>query len=254
MRLAAQLYTVREFCKDEGSIAKTLEKIKKIGYDAVQVSGFGQFRFEWLSQVLKDLELDVCCTHTKMDRLLNDLDRVIEEHQMIGTDTIGLGMFKFEPTMDSINEFMDKISPVVDKIYANGMKFVYHNHDHEFKQVEGKNFMVMQYLRDNTDPLKFNFLPDFYWIYRAGVNPLYYMRDYEGRYHEVVHFKDLKRVGGEPLMAEIFEGEIDYMAIYQELLKRDVKWVAVEQDNCNGRDPFESLKISFDNIKARGLF
>lgn len=38
---AAQLYTVRDFCKTAADLAETAKKIRTIGYEAVQVSGVG---------------------------------------------------------------------------------------------------------------------------------------------------------------------------------------------------------------------
>lgn len=38
---AAQLYTVRDFTKTPEAIGTTLRKIKAIGFQAIQISGFG---------------------------------------------------------------------------------------------------------------------------------------------------------------------------------------------------------------------
>ena len=38
-QVAAQLFTLREYCKTAADIAVTLKKVRKIGYQAVQVSG-----------------------------------------------------------------------------------------------------------------------------------------------------------------------------------------------------------------------
>ena len=54
-------------------------------------------------------------------------------------------------------------------------------------------------------------------------------------------------------MTEIFNGEIDYQSIYDRLVELGVEWAAVEQDICDV-DPFLSLEISYQNIKARKLF
>lgn len=40
-QIAAQLYTLREFLKTEPLIFESLKKVKKMGYDAIQVSGMG---------------------------------------------------------------------------------------------------------------------------------------------------------------------------------------------------------------------
>ena len=58
--------------------------------------------------------------------------------------------------------------------------------------------------------------------------------------------------GGEQIMAEVGEGNLDWPGILAAAKNAGVQWYIVEQDTCQ-RDPFESLKISLDNLKAMGL-
>ena len=39
--IALTLYTVRNFCQTQKDLLKTLKKIKKIGYNAIQLSSIG---------------------------------------------------------------------------------------------------------------------------------------------------------------------------------------------------------------------
>ncbi|MFL7808595.1 MAG: sugar phosphate isomerase/epimerase, partial [Anaerolineae bacterium] len=57
---------------------------------------------------------------------------------------------------------------------------------------------------------------------------------------------------GEPTMAEIGEGNLNWPAILAACAEAGVEWYAIEQDICR-RDPFESLKISYDNLRQMGL-
>ncbi|MDD4000398.1 MAG: sugar phosphate isomerase/epimerase [Bacilli bacterium] len=250
MKLAAQLYTVRDYTKNEKDIYETIKKVKAIGYNAVQVSAFGEYRNTWLSKTLKDLDLEVCATHTSLDRIINDTEKVIEEHEELGCMNIGLGWYKTD-SKESADKLLEMLHPALIRIKNKGLKFIYHNHSHEFKEIE-KGYTVMDYLRDKTDPELFSFLPDFYWVSYAGVNPLDFIEAFKNRF-DVVHFKDIKYDNGKAKMTEIFNGEIDYLAIYNKLVEQDVKWVAVEQDICEV-DPFLSLEISYNNIKENKLF
>lgn len=250
MKLAAQLYTVRDHTKNENAIYETLKKVKAIGYDAVQISAFGEFRTSWLSEVLRELDLEVCATHTALDRIINDTEKVVEEHKALGCKTVGLGWYKTD-SKEKADELLAMLEPALKKLHASGLQFAYHNHDHEFTEIE-EGYTVMDYLRDQSDPGLFHFLPDFYWVAHAGVSPLQFIEDFRGRF-SVVHFKDLKRVDGKPVMTEIFNGEIDYVAIHDRLVELQVEWAAVEQDLCEV-DPFLSLEISLKNIKEKKLF
>ncbi|UCD39610.1 MAG: hypothetical protein JSV87_04140, partial [Candidatus Bathyarchaeota archaeon] len=57
----------------------------------------------------------------------------------------------------------------------------------------------------------------------------------------------------EQRFAEIGEGNMNWQAIIEAAEESGVEWYLVEQDNCYGRDPFESLRISHRNLKAMGL-
>ena len=69
---------------------------------------------------------------------------------------------------------------------------------------------------------------------------------------QVVHLKDMVILDGQPTMAEVGEGNLNWPAILQACREANVEWYAVEQDVCQ-RDPFESLQISYNNLRAMGL-
>ena len=69
----------------------------------------------------------------------------------------------------------------------------------------------------------------------------------------LLHMKDMRMKGREQLFAEIGEGNLNWEGILHEAKKADVEWYIVEQDRTYDRNPFDSLKISFDNMKAMGL-
>jgi sugar phosphate isomerase/epimerase len=55
----------------------------------------------------------------------------------------------------------------------------------------------------------------------------------------------------EQRMAEIGEGNLNWPAILKAAREGGVEWYLVEQDACYGRDPFESLAISFQYLKNK---
>ena len=85
----------------------------------------------------------------------------------------------------------------------------------------------------------------------GGADPAAWVRKVAGRM-PVVHLKDMVILEGKQIMAEIGEGNLNWPAILGACKETKVEWYAVEQDVCQ-RNPFESLKISYDNLKAMGL-
>ena len=55
-QVAAILYTVRDFCRTEKDLDRSLGKIKKIGYPAVQVSGVGPIAPETIKELLDSVK------------------------------------------------------------------------------------------------------------------------------------------------------------------------------------------------------
>ena len=68
----------------------------------------------------------------------------------------------------------------------------------------------------------------------------------------LVHFKDMEMRGMEQLFAEVGQGNLEWPAILEACAEARIKWYLVEQDRCQ-RDPFDSLKLSFDNLRRMGL-
>ena len=48
MKIGAQMYTVREFCKTTEGLAESLKKIADIGYTTVQLSGVCDYDPAWM--------------------------------------------------------------------------------------------------------------------------------------------------------------------------------------------------------------
>ena len=55
------------------------------------------------------------------------------------------------------------------------------------------------------------------------------------------------------LMAVVGEGNINFDAVISAAESAGTQYLLVEQDNCNGEDPFDCLKRSYENMKAMGL-
>src|ERR1700733_12397924 len=77
-QVAAQLYTCRDQLKTPADIARTLARIRGIGYSAVQISGLGPIAVEELNRILDDNGLTCCATHEPGAEILNHPERVVE--------------------------------------------------------------------------------------------------------------------------------------------------------------------------------
>ena len=82
MRVGAQLYTLREYCKTLDDFALTLRRVADMGYSIVQVSGSCAFEADWLKKELDRNGLQCVLTHTPAPRILGEIQKVCEEHDI----------------------------------------------------------------------------------------------------------------------------------------------------------------------------
>ena len=250
--LAAQLYTVREFTKTPQDVAETFRKIRTIGYEAVQISAFGPVDPQNVRQMLDDNGLVCCITHIGYDRLKDDLPAVIDQHKLWNCKHVAIGSMpqQFREGVDGVRQFVAEANEIGRQLAEANLTFSYHNHSFEFARAGDTTLMDILY--SETDPRYVKAELDTYWVQHGGGDPAAWIRRFKNRM-PVVHLKDMTiQDGSTQVMAEVGEGNLNWPAILEACREANVEWYAVEQDICPG-DPFESLAISFKNLKAMGL-
>lgn len=249
MKIGAQMYTVREFCKDLDSFSNTLGKLADIGFKSVQVSGTCQYEGEWLNEQLKKYGLECAITHSPvMDA---DTDMLIEKHNKFNCDYIGLGFYSFRD--NSLEEFENKVRPIIAKFKAAGKTFSYHNHSEEFLKENGEN--VMEKLMKTFTKDEMCFTLDTHWVQVSGADPVQWLEKLAGRV-PCIHLKDtelyMEEKNRELRYAPVGSGNMNFEAILAACDKAEVKYGLIEQDNCYGRDPFECLAESLAYLRSMG--
>jgi sugar phosphate isomerase/epimerase len=124
-----------------------------------------------------------------------------------------------------------------------GIQFGYHNHAFEFARTgPGHRTLYDIFVDEGGEDLMLEM--DLYWVSHAGLNPERLVERCGGRL-PVIHVKDKEIAGGEPVMAPVGEGNLDWEHLIPACESAGVEWYAVEQDVCR-RDPFDCLKSSYD--------
>jgi sugar phosphate isomerase/epimerase len=255
MKIGAQFYTIRDFCKTTEGLSESLKKVADIGYREVQLSGVCDYDAQWMNDQLKECGLTCAVTHISTDKLLGDTDKVIEEHKTFGCNYIGIGALPNGwggITEEIYGDFVKKFKPVASKIAESGMKFMYHNHDIEFQRDDSGKLYFDRILEDfSRDELGITM--DTYWVQAGGGDVIWWIDKLAGRI-PCVHLKDMSYYPGEgKRMAPVGYGNMNFDGILAALEKAGAEHLLVEQDNCYGEDPFECLKKSYEYLKAKGL-
>lgn len=248
--IAATLYTVRQFTQTPQDIARTLHKVKSIGYDAVQLSALGPIQPKELRKMLDREGLTVAATHTDYHRLRDEPEQVIEEHHLLGCKHVAIGSIPPEYRhLEGYYRFAREASDVAHRLKEGGLVFGYHNHSFELERFGEKT--ALEILYSESDAELFTSEIDTYWIQHGGGDPAFWVRNLKGR-APLVHLKDMAVKDGQPIFAEVGEGNLNWLAILAACKEAGALWYIVEQDVCQ-RDPFESLALSLKNLRAMGL-
>ncbi len=249
-QLAAQMYTLRDYCKNPKQLAETLNKVKAIGYDVVQISGICPIDYAELKKMVDDAGISICATHISFDTMLEDIGKVIADHQTIECKYPAIGgMPGRYRSAEGFAQFARDANEVGKKLAAAGQYFGYHNHSFELEKFGGRTGLQIIYEDSSPDFVKAEI--DTYWIQHGGADPAQWIEKLAGRI-PLVHLKDMTVCGGQPTMAEVGEGNLNWPRILEACRNSGVEWYIVEQDTCKG-SPFDSLKISLENLRAMGI-
>jgi sugar phosphate isomerase/epimerase len=250
MKIGLTLYTLRQFVQKPADMMETFTRVKKIGYNNVQLSALGRVDTHYLKKMLDNAGLFVCATHVSYDRLKNEFDKVIEEHEILRCPHIVIASMPQDMRNEQgYKKFAAECSEIGRRILSEGMDLSYHNHAFELMRYSGKTGLDIIYDESDKDCLFAEI--DTYWIQYGGGDPSLWIKKMKDRI-KVVHLKDMGIIDNTPAMFEVGEGNLNWQEIIAECKYSGVEWLVVEQDTCSG-DPFDSVEISFKNLLSMGL-
>lgn len=276
--IGVQMMMLRNKIEELG-IKETFKKVKEIGFSTVELSQVPMTpeNVEAIRESLDELDMKVCATSgalkamapgMKMENLRDDFDKILADTKALGCKYIRIGMISFDclGSKEKIVEYTKELNEMGRRLKEQGLELYYHNHHVEFAKYDGK--YIMDIMAEESDPEYLGFELDVHWLQRGGVNPLEWIKKLEGR-TKILHIKDyrisqtLDLSGGmEGIMrsmadmvkfAEIGEGNLDMKAIIDLAGETGVEHIFIEQDDTYGRDPFESLEISANNLRKLGF-
>ncbi|MBR5601226.1 MAG: sugar phosphate isomerase/epimerase [Clostridia bacterium] len=235
MQAGLNLFSIRNYLDTEEHFLEAAKALKEMGYSYIQYSG-GAFDPDRIARVSKAAELPVVLTHVPMDRIINDTQALMEEHDKFGCKNIGLGAMPFDAIADeakckSIVESLDRAGEVMQK---NGFAFFYHHHHFEFFKHGDQT--VFDYIVEKAPHI--NLTLDTYWLQFGGVDIGATVDRLAGRIG-CVHLKDYmiaKTEGGiagyQPCFAPVGDGNIDYVSLVPRMKAAGAQYFLVEQDNA----------------------
>ncbi len=236
--LGVQLYTLRNAARRD--IDGTIARIAQIGYREIEWWGdYGrtpqQLRRLLDANHLRSPSVHVGLGDVEGDKLQATLARAhAMGHRWIVVASVDEALVG---NLDGWRRVADRFNAAAQRLRREGFQFAYHNHDVEFRPLEGH--LPMDVLCENTDPHLVQVEMDLYWIISAGGDPLAFFRRWPHRV-PLVHVKDRTADGR---MVDVGAGAIDWRAIFAHRREAGIRHYFVEHDEP--ADPFASIAASY---------
>lgn len=278
--LGVQMMMVKDKVAEDG-MRPVLQKIRDLGYDAVEVSQIPMDEkntadLEWgrtelgldvgaLSVALKENKL------SNADALDTAFDKIVADCKRLGTRYVRIGMMPFDAMVSkqACETWAAECEQAAKKLQAEGITLCYHNHHVDLAQFDGER--IFDLVRRVAPTLQFEV--DLHWVQRGGMAPLDMLAEYSG-VCRIIHVKDFRVVPmtaesmelladgkREEFMAEfrdivqfaeVGQGNMDWPKLLPAAKDAGADYFFVEQDETYGRDPYDCLADSRDYLKGIG--
>jgi sugar phosphate isomerase/epimerase len=178
----------------------------------------------------------------KMLNLRDDAQQAVDNAAEAGVKYLVCANTPIE-TKDEVSASVASMYKAAELAKKAGLVFCYHNHDAEFKVVDGQKAFDVFTSQIPADLLKFEL--DLGWAAKAGVDPVELFKQHPGRF-PLCHIKDLDSEFKNIL--PVGEGVVNYKRIFAAAKSGGLEHFFVEHDFP--KDAFESLRISKKALDA----
>lgn len=275
-KVVLQLYSIRDDMAADMDAA--LRRVKEIGYDYVEFAGYYDHSAEEIRGLLDKYGLECVSVHQEYSVFLEKGQDAVDFLKTIGVKYSAVPWMGEEKHKGSkrFAQTVEEFKKVGKLLKDNGIQFLYHNHDFEFKKYDGKFLLDWLYESLPEDLLQTEI--DTCWVRYAGYDPSEYIKKYTGR-APVVHLKDFvaKTFAAGPVydlidekgrvddleakskedngfhFKPIGQGVQDFKSILAASEEAGAEYVVVEQDLSDDIPPMEAAKQSREYLRSLGL-
>ncbi|MDR0843599.1 MAG: sugar phosphate isomerase/epimerase [Tannerella sp.] len=248
--IGLQLYSLRDMVKDAG-IKAVLETVAKMGYKNLETASYDNGKIYGLEptefkKIVEDLGMKCTSAHLsqafdkeKEAAIMAWWDQAIEAHNQLGVKYMIQPWMPVndQTTLDDLKMYCDYFTSVGYKTAAASIAFGYHNHNFEFKKIDGQ--LIYDFLLNNVSKNHVCFELDVYWCQVGGGDVVKYLKEHAGQF-KVIHIKDEKEIGA--------SGMMNFQPIFEQMKANGIKDWYVEVEQYTNNDPVASVKQSYDYL------
>ncbi|MDR1763639.1 MAG: sugar phosphate isomerase/epimerase [Dysgonamonadaceae bacterium] len=253
--IGIQMYSLRDYIGPKSENIDTVIKIiGKMGYKFVETANYNDRKFygmtpETFKAKLQAAGLWALSSHTGMalpkdyksanwDEIWAWWDKAIADHKAAGMKYIVTAWMAAPETIEELQAYCDYYNKIGEKCNAAGLKFGYHNHNHEFAKKYPDGAVMYNYMLEHTNPDLVFFEMDVYWTVMGQNSPVDLFKKYPGRFL-ALHIKDKRELGQ--------SGMVGFDAIFNNISTAGTKYPIVEVEEYS-MAPAESCKASLDYL------
>ena len=243
-----ELYSVREELKQD--LMGTVRAVANMGYEDVE---FYSPYFQWTDAQAKDVrklldDLGIRCLSTHNDFQSFEpagLPRAIELNQIIGSKIIVMASAGRVHGLDGWKAVAERLNQAAEKLKPLGLRAGYHNHEAEFKLVDGQR--PIEVIAANTAKDVVLQL-DVGTCIEAGSDPVAWINKNPGRIRSM-HCKDWSPDAGKGYRVLFGEGVAPWKKIFEAAEKTGgIEYYLVEQEGSDYR-PLETAERCLATFK-----
>ena len=209
-----ELYSVRDDLKKDPE--GTVRAVAKMGYQDVEFYApyldWSEEQAKQMRRLLDDLGIHCYSTHNDEDFFgPAKIDKARDLNKILGAKYMVQAWSDPKPDLDAWKKVAENLNSAAEKLEPSGLKVGYHNHDAEWKPVQGKR--PIEVIASNTKSSVMLQL-DVGTCLEAGADPVAWIKANPGRIRSI-HCKDWSpdpNVGYKTLFGE---GKADWKGIFQ---------------------------------------
>jgi sugar phosphate isomerase/epimerase len=244
--LSVQLWSVRDDVKAD--MAGSLAKIGKMGFDGVEFAGYGDHKATDIAKYLKDAGLKASGCHIGIDAFDDaKFSQTVDFHKAAGISWLIIPWLdgKLRDSADACKSTAEKLTQLVGKLSAVGMKTGFHLHDADVKPLsDGKS--AWQHLAALT-PKDFIMQFDTGNALQGGADPVQGLRDLSGRALSL-HLKEFPMDG-----SPIGSGSIAWKDIFAAAQSGGTHWYVAECEVYTKHKPMDLIEASAKWLRSQGV-
>jgi len=260
-QIGAQMYTLRDSCGNTDEIARSLEKVKAMGYDGIQASSAGfntldETELKQIKQALDDNGLICGASHESLENMRDHTEATITKHQILDCRYTAIGgtLWGNGSTAADWEAFCKEFNTITAELNKAGIRAGYHNHSHEF-QILDDDRTPMAIMLENFEPHVWLEL-DVYWVAHGLADPAAWINKEAASGEKPRSGLEDKEGGGKREREHVGrpggEGDLDWPGINGAGAEDGVGWFLGERDS-GPHEPVGALELSEKNLRAMGL-